>query len=56
MRDPALAAELRAKGRTRLEQFDPALNRQRLGAELIRVARAQEERSSRGRRRRGRPA
>jgi glycosyltransferase involved in cell wall biosynthesis len=57
MRDPALTAELRAKGRKRLEQFDPAMSRQRLGAELIRVARAQEERSRRGRRRRrGRPA
>jgi glycosyltransferase involved in cell wall biosynthesis len=55
MRDPALTAELRAKGRVRLEQFDPAMSRQRLGAELIKVARAQEERSRRGRRRRRGP-
>jgi len=50
MRDPALAADLRVKGRARLQLFDPAASRERLGAELVRAARAQKKRPGRGRR------
>jgi glycosyltransferase involved in cell wall biosynthesis len=50
MRDPALAADLRVKGRARLQLFDPAASRERLGAELVRAARAQKKRAGRGRR------
>jgi glycosyltransferase involved in cell wall biosynthesis len=49
MRDPQVAETLREKGRARLEQFDPAVSRERLGAELTKAAGAQAERTRRGR-------
>jgi glycosyltransferase involved in cell wall biosynthesis len=47
MRDPEIAAELRAKGTGRLARFDPAVSRERLVAELAKAAQRSEERSSR---------
>jgi alpha-1,3-rhamnosyl/mannosyltransferase len=47
MRDPEIVADLRAKGRRRLERFDPIVSRERLVVELVRAARRHEERSSR---------
>jgi len=35
MRDPQVAEALRTKGLARLERFDPAVSRERLGAELL---------------------
>jgi glycosyltransferase involved in cell wall biosynthesis len=48
MRDPQVAETLRAKGLARLEQFDPAVSRERLGAELVKASRGHAERSRRG--------
>ena len=49
MRDPQVAETLRAKGLARLERFDPAVSRERLGAELVKAAaRSRAERSRRG--------
>jgi hypothetical protein len=49
MRDPQVAETLRAKGLARLERFDPAVSRERLGAELVKAAaRSHAERSRRG--------
>jgi glycosyltransferase involved in cell wall biosynthesis len=49
VRNPQMAADLRAKGRARLAWFDPAISRARLGAELMQAAQRQVDRS-RGRR------
>ena len=49
IRDPQIAETLRAKGRARLERFDPAVSRARLGAELLKAASCQAKRSRRDR-------
>jgi len=47
MRDPEIVADLRAKGRRRLERFDPIVSRERLVVELLKAAQRGKGRSSR---------